>query len=82
MFRKIIEEVVFLLDEAKITRRIGYFFTLWVTYFSVTECLEFAETASLNGASFDIAAIIAAIMVPVSGLQAAALKFHNTGSDK
>lgn len=66
------------LEHLRVTRRAGYFFTLWVTYFSLHGCFEYANAALAAGAnSAEVATVIAAIMVPVSGLQGAVINFYH-----
>lgn len=75
--RKVVDNIAYALDNLKVSRRAGFFFTLWVTYFAITTCASIAIGA--GGVSFDVAAVIAAIMAPVTGLQAAIVKFHHGG---
>ena len=65
------------LDTLKVTRRSGFIFTLWVTYVSLDWAFNFANAALAAGAnSMDIAAIVAAVLVPVTGLQGFVMGFY------
>ena len=75
-----VDKVAYAFNELKITRRIGFYFSLWMTWYAVSYCIEFATVAIANGvATLDVAAIIAAILVPISGLQGFALNAHHRG---
>jgi hypothetical protein len=66
------------LNELKFTRRFGFFFTLWITWISLDYSFKLVTLAlTTNTPSLELAAIIAAILVPVTGLQGAVLKFYN-----
>lgn len=66
------------LEKLRVTRRVGYFFTLWVTYYSIQHCFDYAHAALEAGiSSGEVAGVIAAIMVPVSGLQGAVISFYH-----
>lgn len=73
----IIESVANALDRLKVSRRLALYFTLWLTHYSVTECISMVRNSDLSGS--DLGLVIGAIMVPVSGLQGAAIKFYHTG---
>lgn len=66
------------LEKLRITRRIGYFFTLFLTYHAfqwTTEFVYHAIDSKLE--AVEIAAIIAAVLVPVTGLQTAVISFYH-----
>ena len=65
-------------DKLKITRRFGFYFTLWITWVSVDYSFELVTLVlQTKDPSLELAAIIAAILVPVTGLQGAVLKFYS-----
>jgi len=71
-----LNKITYLFEELKLSRRITLYFTLYLTYFSVHESFAFAKDASdLTGT----AAIISAIMIPVSGLQGFVFKHYQIG---
>ena len=75
--KTLIDNLAYALDKLRVSRRIGFFFTLWITYYSVTEMVEFAEFT--HTASLDLAAIILAITGPVTALQGFVLKEYYKG---
>lgn len=71
------DKVALVFDRLRLTRRSGYFFTLWVTWYSIQGCFEYAYAALQAGISpLEIAAVIAAILVPVSGLQGSVIGLY------
>lgn len=66
------------LEKLRITRRIGYFFTLYLTFYAFRWTTEFVYNAlGTNLEAVEIAAIIAAVLVPVTGLQTAVISFYH-----
>ena len=63
-----------LLDNGKIIRRISLFFALYLQYIVTIWAIEYAQT-TVSG-SLDVAAVIAAVMTPISGFVAAVFKFY------
>ena len=79
-FKDAIDGFEYALEKLRVTRRAGFFFTLWITGYSVTVSADLAQTViNQGGAAFDVAAVIAAIMVPVTGLQGAVINFYHQG---
>lgn len=66
------------LEKLRVTRRVGYFFTLWITFHAFEWVTRFVYDAIDSGlASLDIAAIIGAVLLPVTGLQTAVINFYH-----
>jgi len=72
-----VERIAFTLDTLKVTRRIGFYFTLAITYIALDWAIDFASVSTKSGT--DISLIIAAIMTPVAGLQGFMAKFYHDG---
>lgn len=76
------DRIMHYVDTFRLYKLVGFVFTLWITYLSVTRSLELAGTVkdwSKDGVG--LAAYIGALMVPVSGLQGYVFKyFYNTGA--
>ena len=64
-------------DSRAIVRRIAFFVMLWITVKASFWTIEFAWYSSRPG--MEIAAIIAAVWTPLSGLQAAVFAFYDKG---
>lgn len=78
----VVDGVAKIFDNLKITRRFTVYFTLWITWTSLDYSFTLVHKVLETGnASLELAGIIAAILVPVSGLQAAAIKFYNSGRE-
>lgn len=65
------------IDSRAIVRRIAFFVMLWITIKTSFWTVEFAWYSSRPG--MEIAAIIAAVWTPLSGLQAAVFAFYDRG---
>ena len=77
MFREFIDNIEYVFDKLKVTRRISVFFTLWLTYYTVIAMIDLA--GKIDAASLEVAAIIGALTAPVTALQGFILKFHHQG---
>ena len=75
----LIDEAAYFMDKLRITRRIGFYFTLWITFHAFQSSIELATSI---GDPIGAAAIIAAIMVPISALQGFALNFHHKHAER
>lgn len=66
------------LEKLRVTRRVGYFFTLFLTYHAFEWCTAFVYDAlDADTPALEISAIIAAVLVPVTGLQTAVISFYH-----
>lgn len=66
------------LEKLRVTRRIGYFFTLWITYHAFEWATGFvASDAAQNMSELGIAAVVAAVLAPVTALQTAVINFYH-----
>lgn len=78
-----IDALAAIFDKLKLTRRVAAWFTLYITWIALHKSFELADaTKDWSADGVGIAAVIAAIMVPVSGLQAATLNFHHKGGGR
>lgn len=69
------------IDERKVIRRIAFFFVLfYLTPHAFFWTFEFASTSPRPG--MEVAAIIAAIWLPMSGLQTAVIAFYGANRTK
>lgn len=78
-YKEIVDNIAYAIDTLRITRRVGFYFTLWITLHA------FQESVVISKAIEDplgAAAVIAALMVPISALQGAALNFHHKHSKR
>lgn len=73
-----IANLAYALDKLRVSRRLGLYFSLWITYFAITRTFDLLNNLPAGINSADVQWIVAAIMVPVTGLQAAAIKFYNS----
>lgn len=65
------------LDKRRVVRRVGFFFVLfWLTPVVLFWTIEFATASTRPG--MEVAAIIASVWVPMSGLQGAVIALYNT----
>lgn len=62
-------------DRRTVFRRSIVIFSLFLTYDAFLKCIAFAETSKLDG--IGIAAIIAAVLVPVGAVQKFAFDLYN-----
>jgi hypothetical protein len=79
LFWKILDESLegfwVILDRGMVVRRASYVIMLYMTTYFINWSLHFAETSTRTGT--DIAAIIAAIGVPLSALQGVVMKIYS-----
>jgi hypothetical protein len=79
LFWKILNESLegfwVILDRGMVVRRASYVVMLYMTTYFINWSLHFAETSTRTGT--DIAAIIAAIGVPLSALQGVVMKIYS-----
>lgn len=62
------------IDDGQVVRRIAFFAMMWLTYTSYKWVMAYVETIDTVG--IEHAAIIGAVLGPISGLQAAIIKFY------
>jgi len=62
------------IDDGQIVRRIAFFGMMWLTYTSYKWVMAYVETIDQVGVEH--AAIIGAVLGPISGLQGAIIKFY------
>lgn len=66
------------LEKLRVTRRIGYFFTLWITYHAFEWATSYAENALAGDVSaLEVAAILGAVLAPITALQGAVINFYH-----
>lgn len=73
------------LDDGKVNRRLVLWFSIYCQYEALKWSLLYANNTLLTDGFTDFvgaAAVIAAILTPVSGLLGAAIKFYNDGRVK
>ena len=63
-----------IMDEGNISRRFALYASVILTIYACIWCIEFASTTDKDSAW--VAAIIAAVMTPLSGMTGALLKFY------
>lgn len=72
----IIERIAHAFDVLKISRRVGLYFSFWLTWYAVSTAVDLAHLSDLPG--IELAAVIAAITAPVTALQGYVIKFNHT----
>lgn len=65
-----------LIDDTQLFRRTGMALAFYVSYSSIEFCYRYALNAHTQEQMLGAAAVIAAVMAPVSTLQAALFKFY------
>ena len=65
------------LHRGKVIRRSVLYIALWLQYTALEWSMAFAAMQPMEADMVGVAAIIAAVLTPVSGLLAAAIKFYN-----
>lgn len=64
-------------DTRAIVRRVVLGYTLYMTWYGVHICLEFAKVSTFDG--LGTAAVIAAVLVPITALQGFAFANYTAG---
>lgn len=64
------------LDNRSVFRRIAFIWMMWLTTHATLWCFEFAAVKAFPD-GVQTAAVIAAVMAPVAGLQAAIFKWYS-----
>lgn len=74
---KLIEDFWTWVDSRAVVRRAVLAFTLYMTWYGVHACLEFAKLSQFDG--LGTAAIIAAVLAPIAALQGFAFANYTSG---
>lgn len=63
------------LDNRSVFRRVAFVWMMWLTTRATLWCFDFAAVKAFPD-GIQTAAVIAAVMAPIAGLQAAVIKFY------